>query len=329
MDNRLMVSILKLRRNIYEIYQKHSRMTGIFLKGISAFILLFAINGFYGHSESNMMLIAVALSIVCAALPMRMTYLASAVFTMLHLWQVSWDVTIFYAAAVVLSYLLVCRIKPDTAIIIAFAPLFFFCKIPFLLPLLVGSISSLFGVAAMVFGVLFFYFGVYSLDVMVLLSSATGGDSVIAIKSILDSFGADTRMLLLVLALVVAALVVYVLYHQAFDHAWYIGIAAGGLAGLVVYLAGGIIFDIENGNMVYLFTIPFAIIVAFATQFFRCIIDYSGVEKLEFEDDEYYYYIKAIPKVNVIVDDFTMLESLKEKMAQKEEMAKTAEQSGE
>lgn len=329
MESRLIVSILKLRKDIYEIYQKHSRMTGVFLKGISAWILLFSINRFYGQTSTNMMLIAGALSIVCAVLPMRMTYLASAVFTMLHLWQVSWDVTLFYAGAVLLSYLLVCRIKPDTAIIIGFAPLFFFCRIPFLLPLLVGSISSLFGVAAMVFGVLFYYFGVYSLDVMALVSSATGGDSVIAIKSILDSFAGDTKMLLLVLALVVTALAAYVLYHQSFDYAWYIGIAAGGLAGLVVYLAGGIIFDIENGSMVYLFTIPLAIIAAFATQFFRCIIDYSSVEKLEFEDDEYYYYVKAIPKVNVIVDDFAMVESLKEKMAQKEEMAKTAEQSGE
>ena len=319
MENRWILSILKLRKNIYEIYQKHSRSAGILLKGLAAFILFFSINSFYKNVSGTQMLISVALALVCAVLPMRMTYLVSAVVVMLNLWHVSWDVVAFYAAAVLLSYLLVCRIKPDTAIIIAFTPLFFFLKIPFLLPLLVGSMSSLLGVAALAFGILFYYFGLYSLDVMAFLSSATGGENVIAVKSILDSFMADKDMLLVVLALVVAALVTFVLYHQSFDYAWYVGIAAGGLAGFIVYLAGGILYDIENGSMVYIFTIPIAIVIGFAVQFFRCIIDYSGVEKLEFEDDEYYYYVKAVPKVNVIVDDFAVVESIKEKTAKKEE----------
>lgn len=319
MDNRLIVSILKLRKSIYEVYQKHSRAAGIVLKGLSAFILFFSINSFYKNTGMNYLLVAAVLAIICAVLPMRMTYLASAVVVMLHLWHISWDVVVFYAAAVLLSYLLVCRIKPDTAVIIAFTPLFFILKIPFLLPLLVGSMASLFGVAALVFGILFYYFGVYSLDVVVLLSSTTGGDKVIAIKSILDSFMADKDMMLVLVALVAAALITFVLYHQSFDFAWYVGIAAGGLAGFIVYLAGGIIYDVESGSMIYIFTIPIAIIIALCTQFFRCIIDYSGVEKLEFEDDEYYYYVKAVPKVNVIVDDFAVLDSLKEKVAKKED----------
>lgn len=319
MENRLILSILKLRKNIYEIYQKHSRAAGILLKGFAAFLLFFAMNSMYKSTSGSQMLIGAALAIICAVLPMRMTYLASAIVVMLNLWHISWDVVAFYGAAVLLSYLLVCRIKPDTAIIIAFTPLFFFFKVPFLLPLLVGSMSSLFGVAALLFGILFYYFGVYSLDVMAFLSSATGGENVIAVKSILDSFMADKDMLLVVLALVIAALVTYVLYHQSFDYAWYISIAAGGLAGFIVYLTGGILYDIENGSMVYIFTIPLAIVIGFAVQFFRCIIDYTGVEKLEFEDDEYYYYVKAVPKVNVIVDDFAVVESLKEKTVKKED----------
>ena len=34
-------------------------------------------------------------------------------------------------------------------------------------------------------------------------------------------------------------------------------------------------------------------------EFFRFCLDYSRTEKVQFEDDEYYYYVKAVPKMTV------------------------------
>ena len=41
-------------------------------------------------------------------------------------------------------------------------------------------------------------------------------------------------------------------------------------------------------------------------QFFRMSLDYTGVRKLQFEDDEYFYYVKAVPKLKVAVVDKTV-----------------------
>lgn len=48
-----------------------------------------------------------------------------------------------------------------------------------------------------------------------------------------------------------------------------------------------------------------ALLAATVIQFFRCIIDYGSAEYIEFEDDEYYYYVKAVPKVTTIGEDFS------------------------
>lgn len=32
-------------------------------------------------------------------------------------------------------------------------------------------------------------------------------------------------------------------------------------------------------------------------------VDYSGTEYIQFEDDDYYYYVKAIPKIKVTASD--------------------------
>ena len=34
-------------------------------------------------------------------------------------------------------------------------------------------------------------------------------------------------------------------------------------------------------------------------QLFRFNVDYARTEKVQFEDDEYYYYVKAVPKVTL------------------------------
>ena len=34
-------------------------------------------------------------------------------------------------------------------------------------------------------------------------------------------------------------------------------------------------------------------------QFFAFNVDYSRTELVQFEDDEYYYYVKAVPKISL------------------------------
>ena len=41
-------------------------------------------------------------------------------------------------------------------------------------------------------------------------------------------------------------------------------------------------------------------------QFFRLTLDYHGTRKLQFEDDEYYYYVTAVPKIKVAAVDKTV-----------------------
>lgn len=42
-----------------------------------------------------------------------------------------------------------------------------------------------------------------------------------------------------------------------------------------------------------------AALIATVIQFFAFNVDYGRTEKVQFEDDEYYYYVKAVPKVTV------------------------------
>ena len=49
-----------------------------------------------------------------------------------------------------------------------------------------------------------------------------------------------------------------------------------------------------------------ALAVAKVIEFFRFCVDYSRTEKVQFEDDEYYYYVKAVPKMTVAAPSKTV-----------------------
>ena len=317
MDNKMLLSILKLRKDLHEVYKKHNRIITLLVKGIGTLLLFLSINSLYNSTDKMMVAIAVGLAAICTVSPVKYIYAASSFITAIHLWQISWDLAVFFGVIVFISWVLVCRVLPSAGLIIAFTPFLFVLKIPFLMPLIVGMFSTVFGVAAMVFGISFYFLGAYSSNISALLSAPGADEYILSVQAIMAAFAADREFLLILTACVIAAVVTYILCHQSFDYSWYIGCVSGGVAGLVAYFAGSIMFDVAIANMVFIWTIPVVMCLTCLFQFFRCIIDYSGVEYVEFEDDEYYYYVKAVPKINVIVEDFALLDEAKSKLSKK------------
>ena len=313
----MILSILKLRKDLHEVYKKHNRIITLMVKGFGTLLLLLSLNSLYNSTDKMMVAVAVGLAAVCTVSPVKYIYAAASFVTAVHLWHISWDIAVFFVVIVFISWVFVCRVLPNAGLIIAFTPFLFVIKIPFLMPLLVGMFSNIFGIGAMMFGIVFYFLGSYSSNLSALLSAPAADEYILAVQSVMAAFAADKELLLILTACVIAAVVTYILCHQSFEYSWYIGCASGGIAGLVAYFAGSIMFEVEIAHMEFIWTIPLAMCMTCLFQFLRCIIDYSGVEYLEFEDDDYYYYVKAVPKVNVIVEDFALLDEAKKKLSEK------------
>ena len=46
-----------------------------------------------------------------------------------------------------------------------------------------------------------------------------------------------------------------------------------------------------------------SLLLALVVEFFVLSVDYSRTEYTQFEDDEYYYYVKAVPKMSIAVSN--------------------------
>ena len=64
------------------------------------------------------------------------------------------------------------------------------------------------------------------------------------------------------------------------------------LVGNVLVLVDVDIVPVVTGSII-------GILLSFVIQFFKGVVDYQRTEFLQFEDNEYYYYVKAVPKLYV------------------------------
>ena len=82
-------------------------------------------------------------------------------------------------------------------------------------------------------------------------------------------------------------------------NAWQIAIASGILFETIGLIAGYMLLGISGKTVSVLVGNVISLLIAFVIQFLFFNLDYSRTERLQFEDDEYYYYVKAVPKAVV------------------------------
>jgi hypothetical protein len=126
------------------------------------------------------------------------------------------------------------------------------------------------------------------------------------IRLIIDGLLGNKQMMVTIVAFAVTVLVVYLIRRMSVDYSWTIAIAAGIMVDLVILLLGDLLYDTNMSVMNALIGSVITFVVAKIVEFFRFFVDYSRTEKVQFEDDEYYYYVKAVPKMAVAAQTKTV-----------------------
>ena len=83
------------------------------------------------------------------------------------------------------------------------------------------------------------------------------------------------------------------------DYAWDAGILAGILTMLFVFFLGNFWYGVGVNIVPLLLGLVLAGLLAELYRFLIFSVDYTRTEYSQFEDDDYYYYVKAVPKITV------------------------------
>ncbi len=299
-----MVGLLVFKEHLKAFYGRYSFIINPLRKFGLALLVFLMLNQNLGFMETlKKPVIPIVLSLLCAFLPLSVLTCLAAVFMLLHLYSLSLELAVITGILVVIAAILYSSFQPGNSALMVVVPLLFFIKIPYVAPLVVGLSFGLSALIPMGIGVFLYYLLTYAKQNAGVLVGSGTIDLTQKYMQILNSLFSNQIMLIMVIAFTAAAIIVYLIRNLSMDYAWSIAIAAGTVAELAVIFIGNSRMDVSLSIGSIAAGVLVSIMLAFIFQFFVFAVDYSRTEFLQFQDDDYYYYVKAVPKVAVSTPD--------------------------
>ena len=296
-----------IRGRLQEIYAEKSKIVNKVLQFVLALITFAVINQNIGYMKAAASPVAtLALAVVCTCLPLTVTVVLATVLILVHMYSVSIGVLAVTAVIFLIMYIFYLRLTPKMAILVLLTPLAFALKIPYVIPIAAALVTGPVSLVAIACGTIVFYMMEYVKKVA--LSIDGGGSKAILAQSTAYAKHVFTNkeMWVVIFAFIVCFFLVYTLRRQSMDQAWKIAIIVGAIANIIVVAVGSMSIGLHISYLSLMIGSLFAVIVGLVLEFFFFSVDYARSENLQFEDDEYYYYVKAIPKVSVSTPEKTV-----------------------
>ena len=295
-----MATILVIKEQLKRFYGKFDIYVIAVLKFFGALIALMLINSNIGYMEKlKSLAVVLVASLLCSILPIGGMALLCGVFILAHLYTVSLELAGVAFVLFLLMFLLYIRFDSSIGYILILTPILFWLKLPYLVPLLAGLTGGISAAVPAGMGVIVYYCLEYAKANSPALSNSTTETLLQNLTMIIDGMLQNRLMMLTAIAFIVTTVIVFLIKSLSIDYAWPIAIGTGMVVNMVILLVGEFSLDLSAsiagmivGNIV-------AALIMLALQFFIFAVDYSRTERVSFEDDDYVYYVKAVPKMSV------------------------------
>ena len=324
-----MTVLLEMKERIKLIYSKYEAFIVPVFKFLLAFITFSTLNSRMGYmtriDDMRIMLIA---ALTCSFLPVGLMVLMAAVFSLMHMYALSMEVALVGLCMYLIMYLLFFRFSPKDSLVVVLTPLLFSMKIPYVVPIAVGLLCGPASIVSVGCGIAVFYLLRMVIDSAPNIRTMEESEILEKVRFMVEGILGNKAMLVMIAAFVVTVLVVYLIRRMSVDYSWTIAMVTGAMINVVLLLIGDLMYDVNLSMGSVLLGSLLALVVAKVIEFFRFCVDYSRTEKVQFEDDKYYYYVKAVPKMTVSVPTKTVkrINSQRDRMAESEPRSRNPRQ---
>ena len=295
-----MTKVLEIKDRVFRFISEYETYMVFAYKFLIAVVLFSIINASVGFMESiSTFSVALLMSLVCCLLPQTTTLIVAAGLVIANLYVLSIEVAITAGLIFVLIFFLYFRFAPQDALLFVLTPICFVLGIPYVLPIATGLLRKKYSIASVCCGTIAYYFinGIYE-NVTILQATSAGGSEVETLKMTITAgqLLANEEMYLTIMVFTLSAIVVNIVHKMVIDHAWKVAIASGVLVQISGFFVGYLFFDITGKTFGMIFGNIIALILGMVIEFIFMDLDYSRTERVQFEDDDYYYFVKAVPK---------------------------------
>lgn len=295
-----MTALLELRENLKKIYSRNEAFILPVIKFLLGFIVLSIINGKMGYmTKLDNMAIVLIVSLLCSFLPTGFMAFFAMMFAVLHMYALSIETAAVGLVVFLLLYLLFLRFTAKEALVVVLTPVLCMLKLPYVMPVAMGLIGTPASCVSVCCGAVVYYLLQTVITNAPTINSMGAEEATAKLRLLIDGMLGNKAMLVMIAAFAITVIVVYLIRRMSVDHSWTIAMVAGVMIEVMILLVGDLMYDTNLSIVSALLGAVVTLIACKIIEFFRFCLDYSRTEKVQFEDDEYYYYVKAVPKMTV------------------------------
>lgn len=300
----MVLSLFEFKERLRAFYAKYDVFVISAVKFILAFTALSLINKNIGYmQELRHPLIPIILALISSIVPYgAMSWIISGYF-MAHIFYISPEMALIIAVFLITIALLYYGFHPGDAYLLILVPILFTLKIPYVIPIILGLYGSVISIIPVTAGIVIFYLLSYVKSNVGALSNDASIDITQKYLKMINSVVSNKAMLLFILVFAITILVVYLIHNLSINYSWNIAIVVGAITILVTVFIGDFVFNISISMLQLIIGVLLSTLIALIYNFLIFAVDYSRTEYTQFEDDEYYYYVKAVPKITVSTPD--------------------------
>ncbi len=277
----------------------------LFLKiwsGLVAFVGLICIRSNFGHNKQlSQIWVSILISIVCAFFPIQGVSAVLTIVLLIDLTSLNAQVAIVVLAMVVISYVVSTYFRSKNVYNIVTVPICYSIRAPYIMALGAGLMSNINELVSIICGsVIAFYLQIIKDNTTAIVDETS---NVSAFALVQEQLIANKMFWFFIVAMVAMFLVVYMFRQLSVNMSWIIANLTGVAVEFMIMLTGYLLTSQKNeipgliiGNIIVL-------AIGVLLNYFVLDLDYSRIEKVQFEDDDYFYYVTAVPKIRIAEEE--------------------------
>ncbi|MDO4938382.1 MAG: ABC transporter permease [Lachnospiraceae bacterium] len=290
-----METLVRIKDWLKAFYGKYDIVIVTLVKFLIAFVTLKLIGdrlGYIALFENPFVLIII--SLVCSLLPYGLIATVLSVCLLANVYKASFEMAVIIGVFLIIVALLYYSFHPGDAVVFILTPVLFAFRIPYVIPLMVGLAGSIYSIIPVACGTVLYYLLAYIKGTPAVIAT----DSKISIMdlpdkflSIIDEVVKNKEMWVMIAIFAAVIVIVYIIRKLPFRYSWFVAVGAGSILLIITAII------LKSGES--LIMILDSCVIACIYTVFKHDVDYKRTERLQFADDDYYYYVTAVPKISV------------------------------
>lgn len=303
----MLTGLLEFKEKLKAFYAKGGIYIRYVCNFVLAFLSMFAMSRkIGGNGIISNPLICIALSIVCAFLPVNITVVIVTIYMIINLFTLSLELAMIALGVMIVIYLLYFRFAPKTGFIMILTPILFFLKLPYVVSVVAALTVGMTGIVPAVSGVFIYYIITFAANYSTAISTLDVNNALQNINFIFNNILTNKELVTVVVSFAVVITMIYFIKRLSVNYSAIIAVIAGCVTDALIQIIAFAVLSVNFSIIGMIAGHIAAIIVGLVINFFIMSVDYTATEYVQFEDDDYYYYVKAVPKMSVAKKNVTI-----------------------